>query len=232
MNEVVEPRPSPRISILRYPLSQITRTARRLVRTKCEYETLRTWYLDSKFGGDCGGEKASPFASIGMNGTQSAEYWMLDVLFKKRAKLAIRPSDVLVDVGCGKGRVINYWLMRGLTNRMIGVEIDSEVAELTRRRLQRFPNVSIVTGDINDNIPPDATIFWLYNPFNERIMREFKRSLEQMFADRRNVTLLYYLCHQVRLFRDDPIWNVTDLGSVNRLAAALINMTPGPVASS
>jgi SAM-dependent methyltransferase len=226
MNDSVSSLSSSRMSALRYPISQITRAARRLVRTKCEYETLRTWYLDTKFGGDCGGEKASLFATIGANATQSAEYWMLDALFRKRARIEIKSSDVLVDVGCGKGRVINYWLMSGFTNRIVGVEIDPEIAEQTRRRLQRFPNVTILTGDILDNIPNDATFFWLYNPFNERIMRDFKLALEQIFGDRRDVTLLYYLCHQLRLFLDDRNWCVTELGSVNNLSAALIRMSP------
>jgi SAM-dependent methyltransferase len=226
MNQGIPTGTSPRISLLQYPLVQIPRIAHRLARTKCEYETLRTWYLDLKFGGSCGGEKDSPFAALGMKGTQSAHYWTLDVLFRKRAKLQIGRSDVFVDVGCGKGRVINYWLHRGYTNRIVGVEIDPEIAELPRRRLERFPNVTIITGDICDNIPEDGTIFWLFNPFNEFVMRRFKRKLEEVFVDRRNVTLLYYLCYQVKLFHNDPNWRVRALGQVNRLPAALITMTP------
>ena len=163
--------------------------------------------------------------ALGANCTQSVNYSILDTLFRKRAKLKVVPSDVFVDVGCGKGRVINYWLMNGYKNRIVGVELDPEIAELSRHRLRRFPNVEIIAGDINENIPDYASIFWLFNPFNEQIMMIFKRRLEERFLQRGNVKLLYYNCHQVRVFCDDPNWAVTDLGKINRLSAALITMT-------
>ena len=205
--------------------SPLARIARRLARTKCEYETVRTLYYDLKYGGYCGREKLSPFTSRGANGTQSVEYWMLDVLFKKRSGLTIQPSDVLVDVGCGWGRVINFWLMQGYRNSLVGVELDPEVAEPTRQRLRRFDNVSIITGDIVDNIPSDATIFWLYNPFNEIMMAACKRKREALVSVRRNVTLLYDLCHQAHLFENDANWRVEDLGKLHHMRAALITMT-------
>ena len=44
---------------------------------------------------------------------------MLPKLFNERNGTAIKSSDVLVDVGCGRGRVINWWLSLGLGNKIV-----------------------------------------------------------------------------------------------------------------
>src|SRR5262249_5672276 len=73
----------------------LKRVIRRLRRTKCGLETVRTLYLDYKYGGFCGGIKESPYAQQGARRTQSANYQQLSILFK-RSGLKITESDVLV----------------------------------------------------------------------------------------------------------------------------------------
>ncbi|MEJ7639236.1 MAG: class I SAM-dependent methyltransferase, partial [Singulisphaera sp.] len=70
-----------------------------------------------------------------------------------------------MDIGCGKGRVLNFWLERFPNNRIIGVELDDRVADRTRRRLERWRNVKIITGDAVAALPAEGTIFWMFNPF-------------------------------------------------------------------
>src|SRR5262245_7544268 len=120
-------------------------------------------YCDWKFGGWCGGTKASPHAHQGAYFTLSTDYPQLKIVFRSD-RVPITADDVLVDVGCGKGRVINYWLMSGHRNRMVGIEIDDDIARLPRRRLRRYPNVSILTGDAVALLPADGTKFYLWNP--------------------------------------------------------------------
>lgn len=97
--------------------------------------------------------------------------------------LTIKPNDVIVDVGCGKGRVLNYLLYKGVTNKIIGVEINSEVALLTRNALSRFSNVSIIDSNINDTFPTDGTIFYLYNPFGLNTILEFSNKFKSLKTD-------------------------------------------------
>ena len=51
------------------------------------------------------------------------------VLYDIFARVPIAKGDVLVDIGCGEGRVINFWLSRGLKNPIIGIEVVEAVAE-------------------------------------------------------------------------------------------------------
>ncbi len=87
----------------------------------------------SRYGAFLGGTVKTPYADLGIHDSASTDYGALPQIFEN----AISPSDVLVDIGCGKGRVINWWLSRGYTNRMVGLEIDSEVARQTADRLRK-----------------------------------------------------------------------------------------------
>jgi len=122
-------------------------------------------------------------------------------LFRGRVK----PCDVLVDVGCGKGRVINSWLADGYSNRMIGVELDAEIAASTRARLRHFQNVSIVCGDIVANFPDDGTLFYLFNPFDAPVMMRFKDRLKQSVSRSPigEATVIYYNCCHAEVFAND-----------------------------
>ncbi len=134
----------------------------------------------------------------------NADVEFLEYAFKDR----IKASDVLVDVGCGRGRAISWWLDQGHRNRMIGIELDPQTAERTRRRLRKFENVTIITGDATQNIPPDGTLFFLNNPFGEPIMAAFRDRLKETAAQPERITMLYYNPKQLPVFEEDPVWNI------------------------
>src|SRR5690348_3398266 len=136
--------------------------------------TAQDYLLDKKFDGWCGGIVQTSYAGLDACNTQSVHYWQLMKLFQE---VPIGESDFLIDVGCGKGRVINYWLHMGCRNRIIGVELNEQVADRTRDRLKGYPNVTIITGNILDHILPDANFFFLYNPFGKPVMEKFKAIL-------------------------------------------------------
>ena len=179
-------------------------------RNRFGLEIPRDIYLDHKYGGWCGGIIRSPYPQLGARGTQSIHYWQLMKLFRE---VPIRETDILVDVGCGKGRVINYWLHMGCNNPIIGVELNEKVAEWTRERLKGYPNVTIICGNILNHIPSGSTLFFLYNPFLEPIWRDFKAALEQKDQERSDVRVLYHHCLHRDVFDNDPAWEVVNLSS-------------------
>ena len=120
----------------------------------------------------------------------------------------IKPHDVLVDIGCGRGRVINWWLHQGCNNKMIGIELDAVTAEQTRRRLKTRANVTIITGNAVEHLPPDGTIFYLYNPFDPPVVNEFRDRMKALFAGRHPITILYYSCKHIDVFREQPDWDI------------------------
>jgi hypothetical protein len=120
---------------------------------------------------------------------------------------SIAPEDVLVDVGCGKGRVLNWWLSRGLRNQIVGLEIDPEIAAHTRHRLRKYRNVTIVTGDGIENLPADGTLFFLFNPFQKPMVSRFQERILQL-PRRDKVRIYYYNCAHADVFENDPRFSI------------------------
>jgi hypothetical protein len=125
-----------------------------------------------------------------------------------------------------RGSCINYWLMAGHRNRMVGIEIDDAIARLPRRRLRNYPNVTILTGDAVELLPADGTKFYLWNTFSAEVMRRFKSRLMETCGPRGNVTLIYHNCEALRVFEGDPDWTIERLGAAQGLAfpTAIIRM--------
>lgn len=90
----------------------------------------------------------------------------------------ITPDDVLADIGCGDGRVLNYWMHLGLKNKLIGIEIDGETAENARAAYINQPNIEIIHGDaISVAISSGATLFYMCNSFVDEPLRRFERAI-------------------------------------------------------
>jgi SAM-dependent methyltransferase len=171
----------------------------------------RNMAMDLRFGGCLAGTLESRFRDRGAADVTNSQYSVLPHIFAGR----IGPHDVLVDVGCGKGRVINWWLSQGLRNRMVGIELDPEVASAAASRLRRFANVSIVNEDATVWLPDDATLAYMYSPFNAATMARFKEHVAERFAGK-DITLLYWNPQFVDAFFDDPRFSthMVDLRSV------------------
>lgn len=159
--------------------------------------------LDLRYGRPLAGERPTRYSHLGAKDTANSDYLALDRLFADR----IRPDDVLVDVGCGKGRVINWWLRHGYDNKIIGIELDAEIAAGTSRRLGRHTNVSIVAGNVLDLVPEDGTLFYLYNPFTADVLERFAERLVALGRRRGGpIRVLYNNCKYLAPFDRDPIW--------------------------
>jgi hypothetical protein len=182
----------------------------RVVKTRLGTETIRDYLIDRSYGGRCGGTYPGRWGQLGYRGTSSAHYYVLQKIFQSRY-VPIAPSDVLVDVGCGKGRVLNFWLKMGVRNRLIGIEIDERFAKTTRLRLAGFDNVEVLCGDAFELLPDDGTIFYIFNPFTRETTIRFKDALIDKYGRGSNITLVYYMCNYSEDFEADPAWTVTHL---------------------
>jgi hypothetical protein len=70
--------------------------------------------IDLVFGGKmCRTDLNESIYTNGRHTMVHTDYHVLRDIF---ARVPVTPDDVLVDVGCGEGRVINFWLSRRLTN--------------------------------------------------------------------------------------------------------------------
>jgi hypothetical protein len=159
---------------------------------------------DLRYGSFLGGTVKTRFEHLGAHDAGNVEYEDLPPLF---APAEIGPGDVIVDVGAGKGRSINWLRERYPQNRIVGIELDPEIAEKTAQRLRRFDTVAIVSGDATKLLPTDGTVFYLFNPFDESVMRRFIDAYLASGMDPRR-RIVYHNCKFVQLFADDPRFEV------------------------
>lgn len=173
---------------------------------------VQTWNVayDLRFGEILRGEIPTRFSELGAERSSNISYYALSLIFKDEK---IAPDDVLVDVGCGKGRMINWWLSRRLRNQIVGLEIDPEIAAHTRDRLQKYRTVTIVTGDGIENLPADGSLFFLYNPFQQSVVSRFKERILQL-PRRDKIRIYYYNCLHADVFENDPRFSVDYLNLI------------------
>jgi SAM-dependent methyltransferase len=100
----------------------------------------------------------------------------------------IRPDDTLVDLGSGLGRVaILVHLLGGA--RTSGIEIQEHLVRRARAVCEALgvPDVSFVHGDAAE-AALDGSIFFLYAPFNGRMLTAVLRRIEDV-ARRRSIVV-------------------------------------------
>jgi SAM-dependent methyltransferase len=113
---------------------------------------------------------------------EAVSYYMLEHLFTAFRKLS--SSTSIVDLGCGKGRVMMVAAHFGF-KRMTGIDFAKEVCEeakanLIRKEMQ-FPGITwkVINDDVqNYDITPDDSVFFMFNPFDYTVLRNFLRKLD------------------------------------------------------
>lgn len=142
------------------------------------------------------GNITTSYKELGANDIYHTKYSVLPIIFRL---VRISKKDVIVDVGCGKGRVINFLLSRGYRNKLVGIELDKEIAARTAKQFRKYKNVAIIYGNALDNIPKDGTIFYFYNPFDRDVVARFEELLSQMFPTR-PIRIIYYNPKSINVF--------------------------------
>lgn len=164
----------------------------------------------------------------GWHGSQNSDYCALEKIF---SVINIKEDDVIVDVGCGKGRLFNWLLTKKIKNKLIGIDVDPSTAEFTKQRLGKYPQIEIFITDVEKGeIPIAGTIFYLFNPFDDKIVKKFSDLLAERvkigsYKDGDRPLIVYYNCNRrLSIFSENPIWKIRNLGIVSHtgLDAAII----------
>ena len=162
--------------------------------------TLRNAAFDLRYGAWLGGTIKTRYGEAGAHDVGNADYRDLATLF---SRVDVRPDDVLVDVGTGKGRPLNFFLSRYPRNRIVGIELDPEICARTRERLRRYATVEVLCGDAIELLPQDGSVFFLFNPFGEEVLRRFVAALP---ASAR--VLVYHNAKFLHVFEGDERFDI------------------------
>ena len=114
---------------------------------------------------------------------EAVNFFLLEKLLENFRKLSSVTS--IVDLGCGKGRVLVVAAYYGFTN-IKGIDFAVELCQEATKNMQKvkskFPLIhwKIINSSIEEyDILPDDTVFFMFNPFTEEIIRIFLNKLER-----------------------------------------------------
>lgn len=177
---------------------------------------IRTWYEDRRIGGvSLERTISSKYTELSANPTQSTDYRLLDHVFKT---YPIKQDDVIVDIGCGEGRILSYLYLRGFrNNKMVGVELDPEVSEIAKMRHEKCTNIEVRCANALEcsDIISNATVILMSNPFGEEIVRQFIDMLEK--CCNHDVKVYYFYDYNSRHILDRrEHWNILRRGVIKR----------------
>jgi SAM-dependent methyltransferase len=181
---------------------------------------LRSALHDLRHGRPLGGTIRTRYEHLGAYHATNSPYEDLGRVF---AGVEVGPDDVIVDVGCGKGRSLNWLVEHFPANTIVGIELDPAICAATARRLRRKKNVTILCGDATELLPADGRVFYLFNPFDEAVMERFAGALLER---RTPATVVYYNAKHLEPFHANARFTITELGG-SELAhhSAVIRLT-------
>ncbi|HJS54652.1 MAG TPA: class I SAM-dependent methyltransferase, partial [Chitinophagaceae bacterium] len=115
---------------------------------------------------------------------EAVSYFILENLLDNFRRLFPEEKSLL-DVGCGKGRVMVAAAHYGFKN-ITGVEFAKELYKAAEKNINKikpqFPDTSfkIFCHDIlNYRLDPDDKVFFLFNPFNKETMEKFSEQVNR-----------------------------------------------------
>ena len=106
----------------------------------------------------------------------------------------IRPGDVLLDYGCGKGRA-DFFLAHRTGAATIGIEYDARIyqAALDNQKRALSPASFMLTRAEAYDVPTNVNRCYFFNPFSTEILHKaMARILESYYACPREMFLFFY----------------------------------------
>lgn len=126
------------------------------------------------------------------NRYEATHYRVLDEILKLNL---IREDDVVVDYGCGKGRVDFYFSYR-TGCKCKGIEYNEDMFLYANENLKSsfVKNVEFILCDaVNYVVQEDETIFYFFNPFSVSILRKvMNHILDSFYCKNRRMILIFY----------------------------------------
>ena len=114
--------------------------------------------------------------------------------------IPLPPESVLVDFGCGKGRVLLLAVLRGI-KKAVGIEFSPELCAIARNNVSIVEqatgsrlNIAVVEGDVTHyEIEDDQNVFFFFNPFDDVVLEAVVENIQQsLHRTPRQIAIIYY----------------------------------------
>jgi SAM-dependent methyltransferase len=133
---------------------------------------------------------------------EAVNYYLLEKLFENFRKLSSLTS--IVDLGCGKGRVLvvsAYYEFNDITGIDFAAELCREAETNMEKINRKFPGLrwNIINTSVEDyEIKSHDSVFFMFNPFTDEIIRIFLTKLESSCRQHPRTTYFIYASPQYK----------------------------------
>jgi SAM-dependent methyltransferase len=104
----------------------------------------------------------------------------------------------LIDLGCGKGRVLLLAQKFGF-KQIVGVEVSEKLAQIAARNVRKFANISVVAADAAKyEFPNGPIVIYLGNPFRENVMEAVLANIDRHLKQDSSPIYILYLVPEFR----------------------------------
>ena len=105
-------------------------------------------------------------------------------------------KDVVLDYGCGKGRV-DFFLSYQTRAKTIGIEYDERIyqaaIENQKKAISGTRTEFVLTRAEEYEVPADVNVCYFFNPFSIELLRKvMARIVESYYTNPREMTLFFY----------------------------------------
>lgn len=122
-------------------------------------------------------------------------YKVLDRLVKSGY---ITKENIVIDYGCGKGRV-DFYLSSKIGCKTIGIEYDERMYEIALKNLETYvgqQKPEFIHISAQDYVIEKADCFYFFNPFTIEILHSvFGKILSSYYENPRNMKFFFYYPH-------------------------------------
>ncbi len=184
----------------------VTCTRDRIIYRESHRDKLRGMQFDNEFGLDT--ESQIPVEEVDIDGDivrQKRHYYAPTPISLAKSileQLDLKMSDyVFIDLGSGKGRVLILAALYPF-KQTIGVELDKTLVEIARDNIDRYTSIfsakikckqiTVLCENAAEFPIPDEKnlIVYLYNPFNDYVLRPVLANMERRLANGRAVDII------------------------------------------
>jgi len=117
------------------------------------------------------------------------------IIFQILDRLNLREDDVIVDIGCGKGRVLCCACRRRVL-KVVGIEVNEKLVNLAKLNSQcvrgRKAAIEIVLIPAEEYDYSEATALYLYNPFGLPVMELVISRLRESYRQKPRAIKIAY----------------------------------------
>jgi len=159
------------------------------------------------------------------------QYGSVHIKYLKRIFQFIKPdqNSVLLDCGCGKGRVLFVAVECGVKHCR-GVELSNKLCVIAKNNVKRFKcrrsnfQLEIIeTNAMDYKLRDDENIIFFFNPFDEYIMEKVMKNIKiSLETNSRAITIVYISpkCHNLLLeYGFTKIYTIDLIGSTCNIYA-------------